>query len=506
MNLPHNPYTDLLDQHNPKPLLRKLDKMNALITKAVVNYQEKMDPIKIKKIAIPDFIELTRKNRTVGIFMLDELMFTLKAGGMPEMATTIRNIFSLMGYQWDAFAKIMIEKVRHIYLEMANETETCKKRARVHKKNSIVLGDILTKITSQDTREYEFGVLKADRIDYLDERAKKSIRNFNVRRSDSMTGGPKKSKPKFTGGQGKAEVKIIGSGQPTLSPYQHYTSQMEREGVRKQDFEAYMYAENKDMALDRDATREKAVQSKVAKLLSIIDDEEFFDKYDPSNEDPLVIVALNRQINDEMITSIRASKSELDKFLQKGFKTDEPPSLDLMTQLTDIKRSMDQVRFDGIQNFSPPTLSINQRDLDQILETINRGIYSSIEKHLKNIVLTGINKLAAIKASNQRESGCMSDLTSEAMENLEQALTQKIGDEIRESVLVEVTQLQKTANDMIVRYEAMKDLRDESELRCEGVSKDLREREWFFVQERDKLLLRIREETINKRADDKKIA
>jgi hypothetical protein len=389
---------------------------------------------------------------------------------------------------------------------MANETESYKKRARVHKRNSNVLGDILTKITSQDTREYEFGILKAERINYLDERAKKSIRNFNVRRSDSMTGGAKKSEPKTSAGQGKAEIKIIGSGQPKLSPYQQQTYQMEREGVRKQDFEASMYAENKDMALDRDATREKAVQSKVDKLMSMIDDEEFCDKYDPSNEDPLVIVALNRQINDEMITNIRASKSELNKFLKKGFKTDEPRSRDLMTQLTDIKRSMDQMRFDSIQNFSPPALPINQRDLDNKLETFNRGIYQSIEKHLKNIILIGINKLAAIKASNQRESGCMSDLTNEALENLEQVLTQKIGDEIRESVQAEVTQLQKTANDMIVRYEAMKDLRDESEARCEGLGKNLREREWFFGQERDKLLLRIREETVDKRADDKKIA
>ena len=148
---------------------------------------------------------------------------------------------------------------------------------------------------------------------------------------------------------------------------------------------------------------------------------------------------------------------------------------------------------------------MSQNDLDRKLESINNSIYQSIEKHLKNIVLTGINTLTAIKVSNQRDCNSMTDITSEAMENLEQALTKKIGDEIRENVKAEVTQLQKTAKDFMVRYEAMKDLRDESEVRCEGLEKDLREREWRFRQERDKLLLRIREETADKRGDDKKI-
>jgi hypothetical protein len=105
----------------------------------------------------------------------------LTAGGANELAHTFRHVFSFHGTHLDMTLMYFIKLLRQFYTEMNSQVKSQQKRFKIVKRNSVVLEDIITKLTSSYSDSKELGIEKATTNGLLSNAAKKSVRNFALR-------------------------------------------------------------------------------------------------------------------------------------------------------------------------------------------------------------------------------------------------------------------------------------------------------------------------------------
>lgn len=145
-------------------------------------------------------------------------------------------------------------------------------------------------MTSSHSDSKERGIEQAGRNELLSDTAKKSVRNFGVR--SKMNQGldeARLSTGLLAPPQGAFGGPVVGVRANT-DPSSRF----------RIDFDEGMLDDDPELRAEFIRKRELEIEGRVDEILRIIEDKEFLEMYDCENEDPLVILALNRRIHDEM--------------------------------------------------------------------------------------------------------------------------------------------------------------------------------------------------------------
>jgi hypothetical protein len=95
-----------------------------------------------------------------------------------------------------------------------------------------------------------------------------------------------------------------------------------------------MFEDDPEMARTISEAKELEIQNRVGVIMKIIENENFFEKYDPSKDGPEVLLALNRAIHDQILTENKQMIAVFNIWLQKSAQTiEDNTSSQLLSQL-----------------------------------------------------------------------------------------------------------------------------------------------------------------------------
>jgi hypothetical protein len=89
-------------------------------------------------------------------------------------------------------------------------------------------------------------------------------------------------------------------------------------GIGVIDFDSEPFEENEMLRAEAQDRKDKEVKERVDKLIFLMDDPEFLAKFDGLNEDPFVLIALNRRVNEEMARDQASNLFNVTNFLKNN--------------------------------------------------------------------------------------------------------------------------------------------------------------------------------------------
>jgi hypothetical protein len=204
---------------------------------------------------------------------------------------------------WAGTMGFLIENFRKVYGELDKGIREGVKREKGYRRNSGLLEQVVKDICSDVGWETEKGVLGARKVKGLGEGVRESIRDFgervSVMRDRQAEGNGGKKNGWEMRQQQKQKIKEFG-------------------GIGVIDFDSEPFEENEMLRAEAQDRKDKEVKERVDELIFLMDDPEFLAKFDGLNEDPFVLIALNRRVNEEMGRDQASNLFNLTNFLKNN--------------------------------------------------------------------------------------------------------------------------------------------------------------------------------------------
>ena len=387
--------------------------MNELVIKSVKTYDKIINDDN-KVFAIEEFVEFSRKNREVTHFCQEELCFILSSSNIDEFSKTMRIIFAHFTYQWEEMVKFFTKTLKQTYIDTTAEIMTNVNKTRQFKRNSMKLEDIVNSVISTDCSnvvDTDHAMKTLSKLNIKDD-TKRNIENFAKR--ISIAGGAQALMNRNKGGRRP----IMKNSPPKLVRNQN-----------DQDFEKAMLDEDEGLRAQIVGARESEIKEKVDKILALMDDKDFFDKYDPTNEDPLVVIALNTVVHDDMIKDAKSNIDQLNKYLSNcQVNLEDTGNSDLLGQLQMLSKTMHSNRLkpEDLNNHTSQideNDELTQEDVDHTIMSVKTNVQNMLQNKTRDLVLTTQHKYDSVKRQLNISVGVSTDQTSKSIHDLEATVT-----------------------------------------------------------------------------------
>jgi hypothetical protein len=351
----------------------------------------------------------------------------LTAGGANELAHTFRHVFSFHGTHLDMTLMYFVKLLRQFYTEMNGQVKSQQKRFKIVKRNSVVLEDIITKLTSSYSDSQELGIEKATTNGLLSDAAKKSVRNFDLR--NKMKEGVHEAR--FDTG---LLVPPLGAFR---GPVLGMTGGGDSSSAFRIDFNEGMMDDDPELRAEFIRKRELEIEGRVDKILAIIEDKDFSEMYDSVGEDPLVILALNRRIHEEMSQDWSEKINDINKFMKDSQhvknRLETNDSGVIKNTLHQVSTSLKQSGFKTAE--LEKKLAKEPAPDDQEMETslfdLQNNMVKVMEAKTKAVIIKFVHDFDAFRRDMTEPKSMMTDMTAELIDSLEVNIRESVTGTLR---------------------------------------------------------------------------
>ena len=294
--------------------------------------------------------------------------------------------------------------------------------------------------------------MKANHLAPANPHLTKSIQNFVTRRSIA---GVRNS----IRGNSQNPYNLTPNSQP-YSPDQ--TPLAAHQGLPTIDFDKQIFLEDEELRQAHMKQREREIDRRTEKILALIDDPDFSEKYDGADEDPLVIVELGKRIHDEMVSDWGQNILTLGKFLGDS-KTCEVSDAgvnrtgaclrELYTQMLNAKIPDKEVS--RLQNRPGVRTAVDVRETEEAqmelsMGSIEQGIQGVLVGKSREIMLTSMQRYKQIQKDLGERKGCQTELGCAELDNWEVEIMGKVRGELAVEHKKEITKVKDAMVDVRV--------------------------------------------------------
>lgn len=208
---------------------------------------------------------------------------------------------------WAGTMGFLIENFRKVYGELDKGIREGVKREKGYRRNSGLLEQVVKGICSDVGWETEKGVRDARKVKGLGEGVRESIRDFGERVSVMRDKQAEGNNEENNGGRNGRQQRE-----------QKQQKMQEFGGIGVIDFDSELFEENESLRAEAQDRKDREVKERVDELIYLMDDSEFLAKFDGLNEDPFVLIGLNRRVNEEMARDQASNLFNVTNFLKNN--------------------------------------------------------------------------------------------------------------------------------------------------------------------------------------------
>ena len=437
---PAKPSKDDFERQNSVETVKKQQKIDEVTYRMINGYTKKFsEDEKNNNLSLLDFINFTQKNRQISSFCFEEVLLTMEDSGLRKIAASTRLLFASFSFQIDTMLKVFIKSVKSVYSEMNSENQLKEKKVMLLRKNSEILEELLIKLTMENPIDIRKSVLKVSQLEDINDKTKNVIMEYNKKISleDEVTEEKLK--------EIKSRYKYISRDAPTELP----------EGVTLMDYEESMHEENEKLKADFERKRDAKINNRVNEILDMLEEnmEDFQKNYDGKDEDPLVIQALNRRINEDLANDFTHSLKNINRFMSKSKNSQQggDEREKASDTIKDVERNMRMASFSNNEIekklHKAEGNQVSDTDIKDSMNHMEEGIIEILDHKTKQIALISMQKYEEVKKSMLTNKDIQTDITSEELDNLVEKAIKETEEQCKNIHKVEIGNVKVQVNE-----------------------------------------------------------
>lgn len=353
----------------------------------------------------------------------------LSLASVDEMSQTVRTLYGVFTHQWDNLVTFFIKKLSKIYGETNKKLLANKTRQAQLRRNTTILEDVVSKVIKGNKEDGEINCQRVDQLEFLQESTKKSLKTFATTKND-IHGDRRKGR--------KSGEKVRNQGDI--------------------DFDQAMMDDDEILREESKKQKEHEMTVKVNKILAQMDDKEFFEKYDPEDEDPLTLLTLNERIHDDMATELRTNINSMNKYLMNSNSLNLNMENMVGPKLLEVNQNLqaNRMKYDMGEKIGPGEGDITDEKMDKLINDIQKSMLNLLERKTKQILASVLNKHELIKQGMFESKGDMTELTSEMINTIEAECKKEYENDVKVVFEEEAKLLKDKISDIKVENNVLK--------------------------------------------------